>query len=60
MEFALLVTEDIDQMLEAQSERRRRSGREELTEEAVRAQVEAERRALSERLRDAPPRSPER
>lgn len=37
-----LELEDIDQMLEAQNERRRRTGRSELTEDDVRAEVEAE------------------
>jgi hypothetical protein len=45
-----LELQDVDQMLEAQNERRRRSGRRELTEDDVRAQVaaaeaEQERRA---------------
>jgi hypothetical protein len=39
-----LEMEDIDQMLEAQNERRRRSGRPELTEDEMRAEVaDAER-----------------
>src|SRR4051794_16462695 len=37
---AQLELDDIDQMLEAQNERRRASGREEITEEGVRATVE--------------------
>ncbi len=41
---AELELDDIDQMLEAQNERRRRSGRPELTEDEVRAQVDAEQR----------------
>jgi hypothetical protein len=46
---ARLELEDIDQMLEAQNERRRRTGRAELTEDDVRAEVDAEERAQSER-----------
>ena len=37
-----LELEDVDQMLEAQNERRRRTGRRELTEEEIREQVAAE------------------
>ena len=51
---ARLEAEDIDQMIEAQNERRRASGREEITEEGIRADVEeAERwrREESERYR---------
>jgi hypothetical protein len=51
-----LELEDIDQMLEVQNERRRRKGRPELTEDGVRAEVEAEereRRARAERYRAA-------
>ena len=44
-----LVLDDIDQMLEAQNERRRRSGRPELTEDGVRAEVEAAERERRER-----------
>jgi hypothetical protein len=44
-----LELEDIDQMLEAQNERRRRTGRAEVSEEDVRAQVEAEEAAQRER-----------
>src|SRR4051795_10887852 len=44
-----LELEDIDQMLEAQNERRRRSGRPELTEDEVRAQVDSAQRELDER-----------
>jgi hypothetical protein len=55
-----LELDDIDQMLEAQNERRRRSGRPELTEEDVRAQVDASQRELRERAQtyrggDEPP-----
>ena len=46
---AQLELEDIDQMLEAQNERRRRSGRPELTEDEIRAQVDAAQRELKER-----------
>jgi hypothetical protein len=46
-----LELEDIDQMLEAQNERRRRSGRPELSEDDVRAEVDAEQRELEERAR---------
>jgi hypothetical protein len=44
-----LELDDIDQMLEAQNERRRRSGRPELSEDDVRAQVDAAQRELKER-----------
>jgi hypothetical protein len=44
-----LELEDIDQMLEAQNERRRRSGRPELTEDEIRSQVDAAQRELKER-----------
>ncbi len=44
-----LELEDVDQMLEAQNERRRRSGRPEISEDSVRAEVEAEERAQAER-----------
>ena len=50
-----LELEDVDQMIEAQNERRRASGRPELTEEGVRAEVEAEeqwRKQQAERYRD--------
>jgi hypothetical protein len=44
-----LELEDIDQMIEAQNERRRASGRPEITEDDIRAQVdEAERWRKSE------------
>ena len=39
-----LELDDVDQMLEAQNERRRASGRPELSEEGVRADVEADER----------------
>jgi hypothetical protein len=44
-----LEMDDVDQMLEAQNERRRRSGRAELSEDQMRAEVAAEERALEER-----------
>ena len=44
-----LELEDIDQMLEAQNERRRRSGRPELSEDDLRAQVDADQRDLQAR-----------
>src|SRR3954471_24139352 len=44
-----LELEDIDQMLEAQNERRRKSGRPELSEDDVRAQVDSDQRELQER-----------
>ena len=47
-----LELEDIDQMLEAQNERRRRSGRPELSEEELRAQVDAAQRELKQRADD--------
>jgi hypothetical protein len=45
---AELELEDIDQMLEAQNARRRASGRRELTEEDVRAQVADDERGREE------------
>jgi hypothetical protein len=44
-----LEMEDIDQMLEAQNERRRRSGRPELTEDEMRATVAREEAEQEER-----------
>jgi hypothetical protein len=44
-----LELDDIDQMLEAQNERRRQSGRPELTEDGIRAEVDAAQRELKER-----------
>ncbi|MEX2194577.1 MAG: hypothetical protein WD844_04750 [Thermoleophilaceae bacterium] len=44
-----LELEDIDQMLEAQNERRRSSGRAEISEDDVRAEVQADDAALRER-----------
>jgi len=43
-----LELEDVDQMLEAQNERRRASGRAELTEEGIRAEVREEERLRRE------------
>jgi hypothetical protein len=50
-----LELEDIDQMIEAQNARRRASGRREITEEEIRAEVEEEerwRKEQSERYQD--------
>lgn len=44
-----LELEDVDQMIEAQNERRRRSGRPEISEESIRADVEAEQREAQAR-----------
>jgi hypothetical protein len=44
-----LETQDIDQMLEAQNERRRRSGRAEISEEDVQAEVDAHQREMDRR-----------
>jgi hypothetical protein len=53
---AALELEDIDQMLEAQNARRRATGRQELTEDDVRAQVAEDERLREElRRRAAPP-----
>ncbi len=55
---AQLEMDDLEQMLEAQNERRRASGREEITEEGMRADVEAAerwRREQAERYRGTPP-----
>ena len=52
-----LELEDVDQMIEVQNERRRKSGRPEITEEEIRADVEEhyrEQKALSERYRGRP------
>ena len=48
---AELELHDIDQMIEAQNERRRASGRAEITEEGVRAKVEAGERWRREQAR---------
>ena len=47
-----LEIEDIDEMLEASNERRRRTGRPELTEEQVRLEVERDLMDQQERSRD--------
>jgi hypothetical protein len=44
-----LELEDVDQMVEAQNERRRRSGRAEISEDSIRAEVEAQERDQAER-----------
>jgi len=44
-----LEMDDVDQMLEAQNERRRRSGRPEISEDEVRADVDAEQREQERR-----------
>jgi hypothetical protein len=44
-----LEMDDVEQMLEAQNERRRRTGRPELTEDEVRANVDREQREQNER-----------
>ena len=44
-----LELEDVDQMIEAQNERRRRSGRPEISEEEIRAEVDAAQRELKQR-----------
>ena len=44
-----LELDDVDQMIEAQNERRRRSGRPERSEDDVRADVDRERRDLEAR-----------
>lgn len=46
---ARLEAEDVEQMLEAQNERRRRDGRPELSEADIVAQVEADEAELRER-----------
>ncbi|MDQ3434922.1 MAG: hypothetical protein M3481_09650 [Actinomycetota bacterium] len=46
---ARLELDDLDQMLEAQNERRRASGRQELTEDGIRAEVADEERRRKER-----------
>jgi hypothetical protein len=47
-----LELEDVDQMIEAQNERRRRSGRREISEDEIRTEVEQEERARSQRAED--------
>ena len=44
-----LEMDDVDQMIEAQNERRRRSGRPEISEDEVRADVDAEQREQERR-----------
>ena len=41
--------DDVDQMIEAQNERRRRSGRPELSEDEIRADVDAKQREQQQR-----------
>jgi hypothetical protein len=51
-----LELEDVDQMIEAQNERRRRTGRPEISEEEIRAEVDAaqrEQKARAEQYRRA-------
>jgi hypothetical protein len=48
-----LELEDVDQMLEAQNERRRRSGRPELSEDQLQAEVHEEERLREQRARGA-------
>ena len=47
-----LELEDVDQMIEAQNERRRRTGRPEITEDEVRAEVDREQREVKARADD--------
>ena len=47
-----LELEDIDEMLEASNERRRRTGRPELTEDEIRLEVERDLLEQQERARD--------
>jgi hypothetical protein len=47
-----LEMDDVDQMIEAQNERRRRSGRPELTEDEVRSEVAAEEREQERRAKE--------
>ena len=52
-----LELEDVDQMIEAQNERRRQSGRPEITEDEIRAEVQAgqrEQEKLAHRYRGGP------
>lgn len=58
---AELEIDDVDQMIEAQNRRRRASGRAEISEDDVRAQVAADERwraELKRRAREAKPRGP--
>ena len=47
-----LEMQDVDQMIEAQNERRRRSGRPEISEDDVRADVDADQREQKRRAAD--------
>ncbi len=51
-EEARLELEDVDQMIEAQNERRRRAGRREISEDEVRAGIEREQGEQRERARE--------
>jgi hypothetical protein len=44
-----LELDDVEQMLEAQNERRRRTGRPEISEDDIRGQVHADQREMAER-----------
>jgi hypothetical protein len=55
---AELEIDDVDQMIEAQNARRRASGRQEITEDDVRAQVAADERWREELRRRAREQSP--
>ncbi len=46
---AELELDDVDQMIEAQNERRRQSGRAEMSEDGIRAEVAEEERAQKDR-----------
>jgi hypothetical protein len=59
---AELEIDDVDQMIEAQNARRRATGRREITEDDVRAQVAADREwreELRRRARGSPPAHPD-
>jgi len=47
-----LELDDVDQMIEAQNERRRRTGRAEISEDEIRADVAAEERRQAEQAAD--------
>ncbi|MFL5781861.1 MAG: hypothetical protein ACJ760_11155 [Thermoleophilaceae bacterium] len=47
-----LELEDVDQMIEAQNERRRASGRPEISEDDIRAEVAADEREQAQRASD--------
>ena len=47
-----LELDDVDQMIEAQNERRRRTGRAEISEDEIRADVAAEERHQAEQAAD--------